>query len=519
MYFTAYVPVSGSSTNGYLSLNHENVIGAVSQMDIILDTLNKLWQISNPAAVNFASVAGIYRPCSGLVTPWGTVIHGEEYIASGDANADGYIDAGWLVETNPSTKTVVRKIWAAGRGAHENAAINAAQSILYTANDDATYGFVFKLVLTTPGIDSAGTLYALQYSGTGNLATWLPIANTTQSDRNNTYNLATVEGATNFNGVEDIEISSAGDIYFACKSNGNIYKFTDSGLYASNFGAFVTNKTYTYNTAAGPSSAVWGTGVDNLAFDNDGNLWALQDGDNNNIWKIGPTHASTNEDVLLFGITPLGCEPTGITFTPDGKYLFMSVQHPSAGNTTPQQDAAGNSFSWNTETAFVIARNTELGSNQPLQTAAQLSYSNGELYLTLHATNPEISKVQWQESNDGINFFTINSCEDNCTLKRLVNKPCKVYHRLVFTDQLGNTKITNTVKINDCNINSFSVHNNMLTFDASAHEPAVIFSSTGAQLIQIGSDIMQYDLRSLSAGLYYVKCGSQCQKIAINAGF
>ncbi|WP_436977176.1 alkaline phosphatase PhoX [Sphingomonas tagetis] len=35
---------------------------------------------------------------------------------------------------------------------------------------------------------------------------------------------------------------------------------------------------------------------------------------------------------------PKGCEITGITCTPDGRILFVNVQHPSDGSTWPNID-------------------------------------------------------------------------------------------------------------------------------------------------------------------------------------
>ncbi len=43
----------------------------------------------------------------------------------------------------------------------------------------------------------------------------------------------------------------------------------------------------------------------------------------------------TVEDIVLFAVTPMGGEFTGGIFTPDGKSLFLNVQHPFYKNGAP----------------------------------------------------------------------------------------------------------------------------------------------------------------------------------------
>ena len=73
-------------------------------------------------------------------------------------------------------------------------------------------------------------------------------------------------------------------------------------------------------------------------------------------------HTQAVPNVKLFGIAPAGAEPTGITFTPDYKFLFMSFQHPNATNNSDFQiDAAGNSIGFEKDIAIVIALNESIG--------------------------------------------------------------------------------------------------------------------------------------------------------------
>jgi Fibronectin type III domain/Bacterial protein of unknown function (DUF839) len=103
----------------------------------------------------------------------------------------------------------------------------------------------------------------------------------------------------------------------------------------------------------------------------------LQDGSSNHIWVVGPTHTAATPAVKLFATTPTGSEPTGITFSPDYRYLFMSFQHPSTANTATQTDAAGSTVVFNTHTTIVIARREFLGAcNSPSALAAASITSN-----------------------------------------------------------------------------------------------------------------------------------------------
>jgi len=371
--FTGYVPKSGSSTSGYVSINHENSPGGVSILDVAYNAGNKLWTRNNAYPVSFANVVKTERNCSGAVTPWGTIITAEETRNTGDANGDGYTDTGWLVEIDPVTRLVKQygnakeeKLWAMGRMAHENAVVASDSKTVYYGEDDPS-GALYKFVANTAGNLYTGTLYVLKLTGslsggepTSTTATWVQVPNTTQSDRNNTYSLATGLGATAFNGIEDVEIAPNGQVYFTSKGNGRVYSFTDNGTTASNFITYVGGQNYTINYGTGSASTAWGTGNDNLAFDNEGNLWVNQDGGNGHFWMVRAGHTQANPKVELFAKTPAGSESTGLTFTPDFKFMFVSFQHPSSSNGT-QTDASGASVSHNAATMVVIARKENLG--------------------------------------------------------------------------------------------------------------------------------------------------------------
>lgn len=77
---------------------------------------------------------------------------------------------------------------------------------------------------------------------------------------------------------------------------------------------------------------------DGLAFDRQGRLWIQTDGNYSN---KGAYEGQGNNQMLVadpqtgelrrFMTGPKGCEVTGITWTPDQRYLFVNIQHPGDG--------------------------------------------------------------------------------------------------------------------------------------------------------------------------------------------
>ncbi|VFR20806.1 Putative phosphatase [plant metagenome] len=89
---------------------------------------------------------------------------------------------------------------------------------------------------------------------------------------------------------------------------------------------------------------------DGLAFDKYGRLWIQTDGNysntgryagqgNNQMLVADPQAGAGNGEIRRFLVGPSGCEITGITWTPDHKYVFVNVQHPGEYGQHPR--AAG----------------------------------------------------------------------------------------------------------------------------------------------------------------------------------
>ncbi|MEI2414701.1 PhoX family phosphatase [Orrella sp. JC864] len=91
---------------------------------------------------------------------------------------------------------------------------------------------------------------------------------------------------------------------------------------------------------------------DGLAFDKFGRLWIQTDGNfsntgayagmgNNQMLVADPQAGAGNGEIRRFLVGPSGCEITGITFTPDHKYVFVNVQHPGEYGSHPNRPAVG----------------------------------------------------------------------------------------------------------------------------------------------------------------------------------
>ncbi|MBL7884982.1 MAG: DUF839 domain-containing protein, partial [Bacteroidia bacterium] len=416
--YTAYVPINGSSEHGYLSINHENNPGGVSILEITYNQHTGLWEVNNSQPVDYSSVVKSVRNCSGGITPWGTVVSSEEDVSAGDVNSDGYQDVGWHVEIDPVTKTIKDqdsdglpdKLWALGRSTKENICFAPDSLTSYFGLDAGSTSYVYKFVANQKANLSAGTLYVLKQDVfLSNTAYWVQVPNTTQSDRNNCVSLSTGLGARSFNKVEDVEYGSDGKIYFTSSNDSRVYRFTDNSSGINDFEIYVQGGNFTYTSSTGTSTGSFAN-CDNLVFDPEGNLYVNIDGNTNPLWVVRPGHSTISPKVELFAKIPSGAESTGTTFSPDGRFMFVSIQHPNSGNTFVNVDAAGTNQVFNRAYTIVIARKDHLGNMAAIpyielganQTVCQgqavtldagaghsaYSWSTGEISQTITVTNP-----------------------------------------------------------------------------------------------------------------------------------
>ncbi|MBA2762760.1 MAG: T9SS type A sorting domain-containing protein, partial [Segetibacter sp.] len=144
----------------------------------------------------------------------------------------------------------------------------------------------------------------------------------------------------------------------------------------------------------------------------------LQDGGDNHIWVVSPAHTAASPAIKVFANTPRGSEPTGITFSPDYKFMFISLQHPSSSNTLGQTDVAGDNVIFNTHTTLVIARKENLGAaTLPVRyiNMKLLQKNNGAEITWLSIGSNANSSFDIERSLDGINFTKIGSQNPSST--------------------------------------------------------------------------------------------------------
>lgn len=368
--FTGFVPTNGSSTEGVIALNHETSPGGVSLISVQFNPENNLWQVDSIRTVDFSGVAGTVRNCSGGTTSWGTSITSEESISTADENNDGHNDIGWQIEIDVTTGKIMDynndgtpdKLYELGNFSHENIVVANDGSVAYEGADMGSNGYVYKFVPNVAKNLSIGNLYVLKLNNDdltqANAGQWVQIPNKSPEERNNTVALAEAAGATNFNGVEDVEIGPDGFMYFTAKGTDRVYRFMEGNTVTdvAAFNIHIDNVDYDIDGAATTFQD-----PDNLAFDNQGNLYIMQDGGNNYIWVTGPKHSLQNPDIRIFANTPSGSESTGMTFSPDGNFMFVSIQHPAQFNFIPQTDANGDSVFFTDDITMVIARKEVLG--------------------------------------------------------------------------------------------------------------------------------------------------------------
>ena len=319
---------------------------------------------------------GTLGNCAGGVTPWRTVLTCEEnfHFFYGDVRFengrrihekdtligwDRYLDYppehyGWVVEIDPFTGAA-NKLTALGRFAHEGATVTLAQDgrpVVYMG-DDKTDEHIYKFIGDEPGSLAQGTLYAADTEQ----GRWLPLARerdkrleeafSTQTELLvRTREAATLAGATPQDRPEDIEIDPhSGAVLIALTKHplrpyGSILRLVerDNDPAAREF----TASTF---LAGGRKSGF--ACPDNLAFDPQGNLWLCTDISSHEL--NGPPYVSFKNNGLFHipmsgphaGIpvqvasAPPGAEFTGPTFSPDGRTLFLSVQHPGENSRSP----------------------------------------------------------------------------------------------------------------------------------------------------------------------------------------
>lgn len=320
---------------------------------------------------------GTLGNCSGGVTPWGTVLSCEENYHNfyGESDATGkrvknselgwekFFDRppehyGWVVETDPKSGSA-KKLVALGRFAHEGATTTVAKDgrcVVYLG-DDADDRCLYKFISAKRGSLESGTLYVASL-GKGE---WIALDRAknsalakrfkTQTDLLiHTREAAEIAGGTPLERPEGIAIDPNTKAVFAALTNhkprGNYYGYL---LKIEEAGADPLSLKFKSSSflAGGPQTGF--ACPDNVVFDRRGNLWFTSDisgkdmhkepytaFENNGLFVV-PLSGPDAGKAWLVATAPVDAEFTGPSFTPDGRTLFLSVQHPGERSESPDK--------------------------------------------------------------------------------------------------------------------------------------------------------------------------------------
>lgn len=341
-----------------------------------------------PGVKGATEVIGTAGNCSGGVTPWGTVLSCEENVdeyglpvtpGGFGAGWDNYVKEhqGWVVEVDPyNPDDVARKHTAMGKFRHENVALRLSKSnhVVAYMGDDAQDSCVYKFVsdgtydpanrAANMRLLESGKLYAADYQN----GKWLLVDYNAQqklkdAKKSDGTPLFTSQAdvlmdakaaalairATPVDRPEDIEVHPlTGHVYIALTNNarhGNFHGQIIRMVEANNDPEAMTFD-WDFLAVGGPQSGF--SSPDNLVFDPYGNLWMVTDISSsrvasgiyafqgNNAMFFFNTDGPNVGKAVQFASGPVHCELTGPAWTPDGRTMFLSIQHP--GEESPALD-------------------------------------------------------------------------------------------------------------------------------------------------------------------------------------
>jgi hypothetical protein len=357
-----------------------------------IEKINDKWEVVGDFVhVDFSGVGYTNRNCGGTLTPNGTIFTCEEAWAHNTdylyLNGQGMTDTTWVngrpiwqnmgfvVEVDPIKNKVLKKHYQMGKFVHEDALCTSDGKTVYLS-DDMNPAVFFKFETDTPFDYNKGTLYAYQQIDDGSSGHWIELPNDTASWMD-IRNVALKKGASMFIRHEWIEEYN-GKLYIS-ETGDDEYNLSHSVMIGGNFTTYTEQKLKTigkenFSDPYGrilefdPKTNVIKPYIEGGMFPD--SVSCFSNPDCNTKVKYGnKTYLVISEDIigtdkgrsgdgtkgyynelyfldmaienpkvtdlLRFCVAPFGSETTGVIFSPDGKSMFINIQHPDVNNPPP----------------------------------------------------------------------------------------------------------------------------------------------------------------------------------------